>query len=464
MKAKFLRLLILSSFVLVGCDNPFNKKSKTDSEQEETPTVQTPTGEENKTYKRKFSYKMEALLKGSEEPYRIYVDYDDAYFLKDAEVYDKDLSSLSFGMAISATYEEWALDFFEHCQFIDIHSHNLNEEPTAYTLGYTFAHKTIGDSELFAVAIRGHEYKQEWQNNFLIGEEGDHEGFLHRANDVYLLLNDYISEHHNNRTIKLWISGYSRAGGISDLLTSLIFKGNDINVTAKNMFVYTFEAPASLCEENAIKYKNVHNIINSADLITYIPPTQYGLYRDGEDVEIYDANVSSIVHAWDNDINIPVFTSTMGATNDIEFVQYVLSSIFDYDGDAGKTAKTRAEYVANYQSGLSYSIGLIFAMNPSTRTQMMNNLMTNYLVFLDLSGQSMANFLKTYLDMDHLSYNNSELVSACAVLVKAFGSIFSGLISLYMSDAGKNDMQRILNMHYPEVTYCLLNNYHSILA
>ena len=475
MRAKFLRLLILSSFVLVGCNNPFNKKNETEPETEENQGGEQ-GGEQGggeqitpDSYLRKpVNFKMETLLKGGTTPYSIEVNYDDTLFVKDAEVYNKDLSLLSFGAAVSATYENWAKDFLTDCEFKNPLLHEMDIEPTENTLGYTLGHKTIDSSELFAVMIRGHEYKREWVNNFIIGETGDHEGWLARTSELYASLTTYVNQYKGDNRVKLWIVGYSRAGAISNMLASLLFRGNEISIVARDMFVYTFEAPGGLTEEHATKYANVHNIVNSADIVTYIPPTQYGLYRAGQDEEIYDANVSAIVHAWDNQVTIPAFVSTQGTTNDLQFVQYVLSSIFNYDGDASKTAKTREQYVANYQTGLSYSIGLMFAMNPSTRQQMLNALTSDYMTALtvlgDSSGQSMANFLKTYLDMDHISYNNSELVSACAVLVKATGSIFSGILGLYMSDAGKTDMQRMFNMHYPEVTYCLLNNMHSKLA
>ena len=476
MKTKFIRLLLLSSFILVGCDNPFKKadKNNNEPEQQSEPQGETPQGEEQlpgdsfTPFKARLEVKMEADLKGSEDKYPLYFDYDDSFFLKDAEVYDKDLSLLSFGTSIAATYFETALYFFSRAKFVDIDSKDLIGEPTEDSLGYTLAHKTINDNEVFAVAIRGFEYKKEWENNFIIEKEGDHNGFRLRVDELYQFLTDYVNDHHDNKNIKLWICGYSRGGAISDLLASKIFRENEIKVNPKDMYVYTFEAPPSLCEENAVAYKNVHNIINSADFITHIPPAEYGLRRDGVDYEIYDANLSALVHAWDNEIEIPAYAATQGANNDLEFVQYVSSTMVKDYGDDSKNAMTRKQYVDNYQAGLSYSIGLIFAMDPITRSQMMNDLTSNpfnALVILgDSSGQSMANFMKTYLDMDHLSYENDELVSACAVLIKASGSILSGIFTLYMDSTGKSDMQRMFNMHYPEVTYCLLVNAHSKVA
>ena len=477
MKAtKFLKLLLLSSFVLVGCDNPFKKK-EAEPETNETPANPgnegSPEGEPVKPTKKTITVKMEQLLRGSSSSnYNIQMDYDSNYFLKDAEVYDKDLSLLSFGGAVSATYKTWILDFFDDTEFENITTHDYDQEPTADTLGYALAHKTISDYELFAVAIRDHEYKKEWQNNLTIGSEGDHQGFLARGTELYSELSTYINQYKGEKSIKLWAFGYSRAGAMADMLASLILRSDGINVNPKNMFIYTFEAPNSLTEEHALPYENIHNIINSADLVTYIPPHQYGLYRPGKDFEIYDSNVSSIVRGFDPVISIPAFVSGKpdGSTqcnNDIDFVNYLLSSIFEYDSDETMDAQTREDYVEHYQTDLSYFLGLMLSMKASTRTDMIDNLRNDYLtiaaIYSDTDGTKLANVLKTYLNRDNISYDNDQLVASCKTLEDAFRSIFSGLTAVMMSDTYKSNFTRTLDMHYPEVTYCLLNNAHSKL-
>ena len=480
MKAKLLPLLLLSSFMIVGCNNPFKKDEPKPEPEEQQPADggegqqggdQTP----QPTYlKKTVTVKMEALLKGSDTPYNIEFEYDDELFLKDAENYDKELSLLSLGAAVSATYEDWAKDFLRDCEFSDALSHEMDIEPTEETLGYTLGHKSIDDSELFAVMIRGHEYKREWANNFIIGAEGDHAGWLAKATDLYTVLSNYVNQYKGEKTVKLWVVGYSRAGAISNLLSSLIFRGNGLSVTGKNMFVYTFEAPAPLIEEHALEYKNVHNIVNSADIVAYIPPTQYGLYRAGVDFEIYDANFGTYVTQFDSAITVPAWTycdpSDFGGqtiTNDKELTQYLINDIFENKNDDNISAHTRALYVQNYQSGLSYSIGLLLGMSGATRSQLLADLQSNpfnMLYFYDTTGVSAANFLKTYLDRDNISYDNDQLVSACATLSNAVQNLFNVVLSVYINPNYSANMTRILDMHYPEVTYCLLQNAHSKLA
>ena len=71
--------------------------------------------------------------------------------------------------------------------------------------------------------------------------------------------------------------------------------------------------------------------------------------------------------------------------------------------------------------------------------------------------------MKPYLDSDHVDYDYDELVLACAVFEKAFTNLFGTILNMYMGQKYSNNLTRILDMHYPEVTYCLLKNANSKL-
>ena len=496
MKAsKLIKLFLLSSFVLAGCEFSdlmfWKKKDEPEQQENQEGEEQTPgeggeqsgeqggeggevTPPEDPTFKTTVNVKMEKLLKGDNGYYNIDYQYSDGFFKEDAEVYDKDLAMLSLGAALSATYQQWVTDFLSTCKFENPTLHDFDKEPTKDTLGYALAHKEIDGSELFTVLIRGHEYKAEWQNNFIIGEEGDHEGWLARSTELYSALSSYINTYKASKTVKLWIVGYSRAGAISNLLSSLILRSDGINVNPKNMFVYTFEAPASLCEEHVHEYKNIHNIINSADLITYIPPTQYGLSRVGTDFEIYDSDISNLIKKFDSQVEIPEFVECDKSTfnnqdieDDVDFTRYIINDIFSNKNNATYSAHTRELYVANYQEGLSYSIGLMFALTGTTRSQMMvalTNLGMGAITMLsDTTGAALAEFLKTYLNQDNVDYDNDKLIESCAVLVKAATYLFITELFMFMGSSYGDNLKRSINMHYPEVTYTLLQNAHSKL-
>ena len=414
-----------------------------------------------------------SLNKERTEPYELSFVYSDSYFLKDATEYDKDLSLLSFGASVITEDYLQVKKFFETEQFEDYTPFGYDSEPTADSVGYTIAHKEIDDSELFAVTIRGFGYGMEWANNFLIGRTGDHEGFIARANDIYTGLQSYISDYIGNKSIKLWITGYSRGGAIANALSSLILKNKDINVEQDDMFVYTFEAPASLNVENCIAYPNVYNIKNSNDLIARIPPENYDLGLCGVEYQIYDENVSSIAKEFDEGLEIPEYVVVEVYSDPIEddtaLVDFILQTIFDNhpeDDEAAEacTANSRDEYVDRYQSGIGYGIGLVFALTAETRSTMLDDLMALGafgVIGVISSGETLHDFIKPYLDQDGVAYDDTELMDACNVLQKAIVNLFLYTLVIFASEEYRPSVMRIIDMHYPEVAYALLVNAHN---
>ena len=405
------------------------------------------------------------------DPYSLTFEYDDELFLTDAKEYNPDLSMLSLGASLAtATYAQ-VMDFFGEMFFKDLMTEDFEEVPSKDTMAHLFAHKVIDDYDLVAVDLRGFNYGLEWANNFTIGYEGNHEGFELRAKEVYSHLKWYIENRvDKTKTLKLWIDGYSRAGSVANVLASKILTGNEISITQENMYVYTFEAPAPLSEENAIAYPNVHNIMNKGDIIANIMPASYGLYRCGTEYEIYNEDVSSLMKGFDRHIDFPEFDiaedNAMGVKNDVELRDYILNSVYNSSNtDTTVTANTREQYVNNYQTGLSNAIGYIFGLKASTRSELLATLQgydtwAMLSIIGDQSGQALADFIKPYLNKDNIEYDEEELVSNCAVLVKAIGNLFLSLLLIYSSEQYKPLFTRLIDFHYPEVTYVLLQDAH----
>ena len=406
-------------------------------------------------------------------PYNLSFRFDDEYFLSDPKVYNKDLSMLSFGASIATSDKAGGNAFLNAAEFKDISAHDYDVTPTKDTMGYFMAHKTIDEYELVTVSFRGFNYAMEWANNFQIGKTGDHEGFAARGAEAYAAFKTYLNTYANGKSLKVWINGYSRAGALSNVLASLILRNSELPITQDNMFVYTFEAPASLDEANALPYQNVHNINNQADLITFIPPSQYNLYRCGEDYLIYDPNVSTIMKAFDPDVTIPEFQENddLGemVTTDFELRDFFLKSIFEKEIEEGEStetyANTREQYVDNYQTGLSNAIGYLFSLKAETRAAMLADLQADLMIALgvitDDTGAAAADFVKTYLDRDEVVYDPESLQADCATLIAGILNLFPTLLSSFMmGGTTKDNLNRLLDMHYPETTYVLLKNAH----
>ena len=404
------------------------------------------------------------------EPYNLSFTFDDELFLGNPKEYNNDLSMLSLGASLATMNKTKGTAFFTEAEFEDISTHDYDGDPTKDTMAYFMAHKTIGDYELVTVSFRGFDYGLEWANNFTIGKTGDHEGFAARGAETYEALKTYLNTYAKDKSLKVWINGYSRAGALSNMLASLILRNNELAITQDNLFVYTFEAPASLTDEHAIAYPNVHNIINDADLITFIPPAQYELYRCGKDYQIYDPNVATLMNQFDEGMNFPEFQEFDEIKSDVQFRDSILDSVFNHEitdeSDKERCANTREQYVDNYQAGLSNGIGYIFAMKASTRSQLIEDLkglgFGAALILGDETGEEMAKFLKPYLDKDNVPYSEEGLASDCAVLMRGIIFLFGTILSYFLQDgAEKSDLTRLLDMHYPETTYVLLQNAHA---
>ena len=503
-------LLILSAFTISGCgsskpssspipssESPSSSEPASSSSEESKPSNSSSSAKpssssaqpsssssssssssrpESEYFVKDITVQLDPGIKKAEEgqilePYNLSFTFDDELFLGNPNEYNTDLSMLSFGASLATTNKTKGTAFFTEAEFKDITPHDYDSDPTKDTIGYFMAHKTIGDYELVTVSFRGFDYGLEWANNFTIGKTGDHEGFAARGAETYEALKTYLNTYAKDKSLKVWINGYSRAGALSNMLASLILRKDELAITQENLFVYTFEAPASLIEDNAIAYPNVHNVINDADLITFIPPAQYELYRCGVDFQIYDPEVASLMNAFDPDIAFPEFQEIDdNTTNDFEYRDYLLKSIFEHEitdeEDEKRYANNREQYVNNYQTGLSNAIGYIFALSGDTRSQLLADLtglgIAAFSIINDETGAKMAEFLKPYLVKDNVPFTEEGLLADCAVLVKGIGNLFFALIlSLAGQGAPSNDLSRLLDMHYPETTYVLLQNAHA---
>ena len=421
--------------------------------------------------KKDIEVSLEPGLKKGEnlEPYALSFYYDDECFLDSAKCYSNNLSMLSYASSIATSSKEQIVSFFTDVEFDNIApSASYDIEPTKDTIGYCFAHRHIDDFDVVGLSIRGFNYGMEWANNFLIGKTGNHEGFMLRGQEVYEALQTYLAKL-NITNLKLWINGYSRGGAISNVVASLIMEDETFEISEDNLYVYTFEAPTALTLEHAAEYENVHNITNEADLITFIPPESYDLRRCGVDFNIYDSGVKELMMEFDPEIEFPVFAEMTASevlrTNDVEVREYVVNSIFNSDiPEDNVAARTREQYVDNYQEHLSVMIGYIFALKPATRTALLNNLTDMSVaisIMFDSTGKALADLLKPYLEQDNVAYDEETLEAHCAVLIDAVINLFPSVLSMYMQEDQKGDLMRLIDMHYPETTYVLLTHAHT---
>lgn len=197
--------------------------------------------------------------------------------------------------------------FLGQCKFEHVETFGLTEKPTIDSIGYTIAHKTITvwdeesktnkDYTLIAVGVRGAGYDSEWANNVTIGNPnssghempgGRHWGFDDGAKTVCAEIQRYLSRNTITGEVKYWVTGFSRAAAVANLVAGYLTDGGSTYLTEqRNVFAYTWECPqAASTSENALNYKNIHNIINPMDAVPKVSPTQFGHQRLGVDYQM----------------------------------------------------------------------------------------------------------------------------------------------------------------------------------
>ena len=205
------------------------------------------------------------------------------------------------------------IEFLQTCGFEDIKpTNNYHEVPTQDSIAYTIANKkiTVWDEEsqsnkeytLVAVGIRGAGYWPEWASNVTVGDSnnpsvtGRHKGFDDSAQQVVSGLEEYIAEHNISGDVKYWVSGFSRSAAVANLTAGYITdRASEFGTQQKDIYGYTFECPqCAETTDNALDYKNIHNIVNQMDLVPRVSPSEFHHQRLGIDyVMPYHGNTTA---------------------------------------------------------------------------------------------------------------------------------------------------------------------------
>ncbi len=257
-----------------------------------------------------------------------YVDtcyYTDEYFFGPSTVYDPSLATMSLSLCMAAfmsneghgyshRYQN-AKDLLMRIGFTDVEAnHDFSIEPSTNTLGVVMANKAVtamdGDYTLVTVAIRGSGYGAEWVENFQMGtgenSEGHHEGFYNAMGRTLTFMESYIADKGISGDIKLWITGYSRAAAVSNMVAGHLdtqildgspILGGDVSLEKDDLFAYTFGTPmgahydpnGTVPDPRSEHYGNIWNIINKNDFVPKLAMSAMGFCRYGTDIALPDS-------------------------------------------------------------------------------------------------------------------------------------------------------------------------------
>lgn len=246
--------------------------------------------------------------------------YSDGYFNQPPEEYNVHLATMSLAITMSA-YNSAGTEFdetihnngyanrfrnakllFSDLGFKDnnIHiSESFTLKPTDSSIGVIMGAKELAYDEdyiLVPIVVRGAGYESEWASNVQLGESGEAKGFCEAADQVMKELESFISSDNDinlekaikDGKVKFWITGFSRAAATANLVAKRV---TDKYGKENEIFSYCFETPKGGVDSETLnaehtyngQYLNIHNIINTGDIVTFVGPKEMGFKRYGVD-------------------------------------------------------------------------------------------------------------------------------------------------------------------------------------
>ncbi|MCL2565891.1 MAG: hypothetical protein FWE24_08825, partial [Defluviitaleaceae bacterium] len=315
--------------------------------------------------------------------------WDEDYFAQPASEFNYSLATMSLSFAMSAfgsniggmsAYENKArnaISLLSRLGFEDIDTNEyFRQKPGMDTVGVIAGHREIyvnGNTyTLIAVSTRGQGYEAEWAGNLTIGASGYHEGFYRAATEVYrFLIEDYIDVYGSNfqNDVKLWIVGFSRGAAPANLVASWITRDEGItgiDIEPDNIFAYTFATPRPTPLPR--EYRNIHNTINLADIVTHVAPERWGFQRHGyENRELPERYHLYDPAAYESMLNFFVGLDTPATASSITYVRgqrrHIVEAFVAREfltvpvlGQTPVPIRDRETLMSTFIEGMSYSV------------------------------------------------------------------------------------------------------------
>ena len=172
-------------------------------------------------------------------------------------------------------------------------------------IGHRLVNYNGEDREIFVMSVRGtNGTHEEWTSNFDIGTDSseyyditgehpdwlnkaNHKGFDVAANRVLTAFHAYVADLEAKGALNteakrsIFISGHSRGAAIANLLGAAFE-----DMEGYDSYTYTMASPYSTTNENANTYKTIFNIMNTDDLVAYLPLDSWGFYKYGQTLQM----------------------------------------------------------------------------------------------------------------------------------------------------------------------------------
>ena len=472
MKIKLLLPILLSFSVLASCgakeDKPYYF---VETKPEETVTSEVYFGSHNGTYLT--------------EPFTYSDKYFDDDFFKGK--LNLSLGRVGFGVALSSTKFEINKHVFSDFGYSDITSYEDKE--TYDGSFYVFGHKKIADRNMVLVSIRGSEYKQEWASNFNIGNSGDHAGFSIAAHLIIDSLKEYLSEYNLTDNPKIWITGYSRAAGISNLLGKYVYNDSFFMMEENDhdLYVTAYETPECAVDDGK-KYPFVVNICNSDDFVIRHPTYDfitlgnsfyYDKYADSKKADEYCHNLEKDyptpyffpkkINITGNPFIVDDYNSNMTLNDFYDLLMktaYCDTSSLE-DKDKYLDISTREKYMDNVFYSASYLLAKAFSLSEANLVLIidyyssdMSKALSILQIFMsDFEEKQLYDLLVEVFDVGQIDYEVEELTKVSEQLtpyIKTIKAIMgNSLLNNLATIAG--NIYFIRYKHQQPLVYSYLN-------
>lgn len=231
--------------------------------------------------------------------------YDDALLTGDSRPYDPQRATMTYELAVASISSERTGDYalksqnlrayLEDNGFVDFDTNeDYRTKMRPDTMGAACAHKKITDNgkeyTLLAIVPRSAGYEAEWNGNFTLGESGDHKNYSQSADKVLAFAKQYIQQYGISGDIKVWLAGYSRGAGVTNLAAKKIIDDTDgalgtgVTLAMNDFYCYAYGTPRAADasqDPHDPKYDYIHNMLEPYDIIASLPPTELGFDRYG---------------------------------------------------------------------------------------------------------------------------------------------------------------------------------------
>ncbi len=335
------------------------------------------------------------------------------------------------------------------------------------------------DNEVIVVAVRGtNGTNAEWSSNFDVGADtseyyeacgwdhpdwknkNHHKGFDVAANRLYTKLMAYIRENVDMSAKKnILISGHSRGAAIANILGTYFE-----DLPEYNAHTYTFATPNTTVSSNTERYKTIYNIVNTDDLIPYMPIEKWNFSKHGttrtisieeyyEDKSVHTKKENYKANTWEWFVNGSDYNNDGGTQRTLDAF--------------GKVARNREELYALDSSG----DGKVWENNAGhvTRKGAEEELKT---LTQTLTNEKLLKFCKLSVVGGGISYH-VEVNYSPAYLMQSLANMTTGVGPLlghdvkgkyasakssFVASSGKVVVGGMTHPHMPVTYYLIANN------